>query len=286
MIRIKTLKEFEDFIKNQREQTSMSLGAIQLLFRGHALDKYQIVPTIARNYNYVDDILRFEKNLLSITKSKLIGNKLGSVTLHLPKTTDNYLYDWYLQFQLKHLEVPSRLIDFSMNELTALYFCLSNLDKHGEDGHVWIYPAIRDFSIFRDKNGKLKKIKDQQLYLSAGNNSKNVLAKINSLNPEKITLLHNSYIHDDWGSQIGERRKAAQNGKFIVKPNKTLLVPLENHAIGTMMQKLIIDGESKSDIYAELIEKYNFDDERVLPSIPEDTKELIKEIIYESKNKM
>jgi len=286
MVRIKSLDEYKKFIEEQRAQTSMSLGSINLLFRGHASDAYKIVPTIARNFKTVEEILKFEKNLLSLTKTKIVGNKLGSVTLNLPQSKDDFLYDWFLQFQSRHLEIPSRLIDFSMNEFTALYFCLSSLDKHGEDGHVWIYPSIKDFSIFTTKTRQLEKIESDHLHLTAGDTSKEILATINPRNPEKITLLHNSYVLDDWQAQIGERRKMAQFGKFVVKPNDTLLIPLENHMIGTMMQKLIIDGASKNKIYTELMANYNFDEERVLPEIPADTKTLIDEIISDAKNLM
>jgi len=84
MIRIKSLEEYKKFIEEQRTQNSMSLGSINLLFRGHASDAYKIVPTIARNFKTVEEILKFEKNLLSLTKAKIVDNKLGSVTLNLP----------------------------------------------------------------------------------------------------------------------------------------------------------------------------------------------------------
>lgn len=283
-MRIYTLKEYEDFAKDQLDQTSLSMGGIQLLFRGHALDSYKLLPSISRNQDSIEKILKFEANLSIELKSRIHNSYIGGVRLNLPSQQDDYLYDWYLQFQARHLEIPSRLLDWTTNYKMALYFALMNKNHRGKDGHVWIYPSFKDLSIIKNQASLVERFENEYLHLSAGDSDKEKLKHINPFAPEKITLVHNSFVTDDWENQVGERRRFAQNGKFIAKPNNLLLMPLENHLIRRLMQKVIIDGNSKENIYNELMDKYDAFEEKFLPVIPQDTKDLVREIILAASN--
>lgn len=248
------------------------------------MDSYEILPTIARGSLTTSEILNLENRLLEGLKNQISGNLLGSVNLHLPANNTGYLEDWYLQFQARHLEIPSRLIDWSMNEFTALFFAINNNKHFGIDGHVWVYPSIINPSNAKGDPNLIERLNNEYLHLNAGEHHKNVLSMINPLNPDKITVVHNSYILENWSSQIGERRRASQNGKFIVKPNNQILSPLNKNLIGHFMEKIIIDGKSKKSIFSHLLNQYNFEDERILPPIPEDTKLIIEKIIRDSKS--
>ena len=283
MTRITSLDQYKNHIDSIKQKYNYDWSNIHLLYRGHSLDSYEIIPTIARGSLTTSEILNLETRLLAGLKKQISGDQLGSVKLHLPTINNGYLDDWYLQFQARHLEIPSRLIDWSMNEFTALFFVLMNFNHFGIDGHVWVYPSIINPSNAIGDPNLVGRLINEYLHLNAGENHKNTLSMINPLNPDKITVVHNSYIIDKWSSQIGERRRVSQHGKFIVKPNNQILSPLNKNFIGQFMEKIIIDGTSKESIYNELLNQYNFNEERILPPIPKDTQDIIDKIIHEAK---
>ncbi|MBK8112870.1 MAG: hypothetical protein IPK46_22515 [Saprospiraceae bacterium] len=79
-------------------------------------------------------------------------------------------------------------------------------------------------------------------------------------------------------SQFAERRRAIQGGKFMILPNHLLSYPVEETIAGSMMHKIIIDGNSKAKILEEQKKCIIINDERVLVPIPTTTKILLNKI--------
>lgn len=289
--KIKSLSEFR--VRIQEIIDPISPANLHFLYRGHALNNYSILPTISRYGLSIDEILAFEKLIHETFKEKIENGKIGSVILHVPADVSNYLYDWYLLFQERHLELPSRLIDWTFDPLIALYFAVNDPKNHGKDGHVWIYPSIRDFNNIVGGDIQFAALlNDLYVHLNAGNEDKELMKTINPFSPEKITLLHNSYMMEDWSMQVGERRRASQRGKFTVSPNRRLMNAFENTNLGRLMRRIEIDGDYKAIILEELTDLFNLPadasslEEALLPEIPKDTKSIIDEIIEEAKIKL
>ena len=106
MIRITSLYQYKNHIDSIKQKYNYDWSNIHLLYRGHSLDSYEILPTIARGSLTNSEILNLENRLLAGLKNQISGNLLGSVKIHLPIFTNDYLEDWYLQFQARHLEYP------------------------------------------------------------------------------------------------------------------------------------------------------------------------------------
>ena len=88
-----------------------------LYFRGHGDSEYQIQPSVFRNKN----LLRNEAKLLDHFQSEL-PDQFSS-----DKSTIDRLV------RIQHYGVPTRLLDFTLNPLMALYFaCKDDPKKRGQ----------------------------------------------------------------------------------------------------------------------------------------------------------
>lgn len=285
-MKIRTLNEYKSIIARIRSKLPFPMSALQLLFRGHSKNAYQLLPTLCRHGFNEGKVLLFEKYLHNEFKSRIKDGSIGSTQLHIPNSND-YLDDWTLLFQERHLELPTRVLDWTTNEMVALYFALNNENHHGVDGHVWVLTSINSFSVFSEMNPELERIKKDYQHLNAGDKDIQLLSTIDPFSPDKIYLLHNSFKLDGWKNQIGEKRRFFQNGKFTVTPNDRISTLLENNIIGnSFMRKIEIDGASKNDILEELTSEHDFSDKITLPPIPKDTQEIIEEIIETAKEKV
>lgn len=278
-MKVSSLEDYESVISEIKDRfDSQFVGSpFHLLFRGHALESYKLLPTIARDKRSVDEILDLEKRIQQEFEKRMVDGYIGTVKLNFPQDCSSFYYKWCIQFQIRHLELPTRLIDWSMRPEVALFFAVSNPRHHGSDGHVWVHPSIKDFARLK-QNPTIERMKKEYLHLSAGFDDLNVLGNIDPFNPEKITLVHNSYSGSEFRKQIGEVRKARQAGKFTVSTNAKILVSLDKTFIGQNMIKIIVDGSAKQGILDKVLAKYPNLEEWLLPEIPHDTLVLLDEI--------
>lgn len=98
----------------------------EVWFRGHANVEWDLVPTIARERfteaNERDSIARFRRDAIQFLDRA---------------PTDEW--DWV--FLMRHYGVPTRLIDWTENPLTALYFALADFPRRNgrrRDGALWM----------------------------------------------------------------------------------------------------------------------------------------------------
>lgn len=111
-----------------------------LLFRGQSCDK-PLLPKIARLKESVTDLREFEKNIFSEFKRKC-----------LPYLKTIITNDWDLLALSQHYRLPTRLLDWTENPLTALWFaCVKDIPEN-EHGVVWMFAVPENCIIGVENN--------------------------------------------------------------------------------------------------------------------------------------
>lgn len=115
-------------------------GLTQLWYRGHSnAAEYKLVPSIARKYKYggksVDGFcLKQERNLLHRFRRRAypyVGGILG---------------EWEALFLARHHGLPTRMLDWAVSPLVALYFACSSTKNLDKPAKVWGIARIPDES--------------------------------------------------------------------------------------------------------------------------------------------
>ena len=183
--KITSYSQYREIVDQILDYTSMT--NLHSLFRGHELDFYTILPTLARNKYSTDEVLKLEMELFNNFKSSITNGYIGSTKIDTPNINNGYLEDWYLQFQARHLEIPSRLIDWTMDADVALFFAVQNENHYGKDGHVWFFPSSRNnYKNLDFPNQTLKKMfSEDYMHLNAGDGDQNILNTISPFQLEK-----------------------------------------------------------------------------------------------------
>jgi FRG domain-containing protein len=110
-------------------------------FRGVSSEKYELLPSVLRPD---DDGLLYKE-----------GGIYWSFKLYNSSYEQNHQsrFDWLTLMQ--HYDLPTRLLDWSENILTALYFASNNSHKYpNDDGKLYILNARRLNRIYRFKKDK------------------------------------------------------------------------------------------------------------------------------------
>ncbi|PSB43053.1 hypothetical protein C7B80_25515 [Cyanosarcina cf. burmensis CCALA 770] len=105
------------------------------VYRGQRRDR-SLLPKIARLTTYLP-ILQAEREMLEVFK-------LRSLPL-LEQHPDN---DWDWLTIMQHHGLATRLLDWSLNPLAALWFCVCKPPAENESGVVWLfYPDANDYAV-------------------------------------------------------------------------------------------------------------------------------------------
>lgn len=140
-VEIETIQDYLKLIKGYKENSLQNGDNIDFLFRGQTGD-YPLMPKLCR-LKPKGDLLVVERLLLQEfkrTNPLLIGQ-------HHP------LDDWDYLTLGQHFGLPTRLLDWSNNALTALWFATGQLNYQNEnkssDSLIWILMAA-DEDFHRD----------------------------------------------------------------------------------------------------------------------------------------
>jgi hypothetical protein len=106
---------------------NLSLNQTSFRFRGQADKTWKIKPSV---YRY-SDFYRYQTTLF---EKEILNAKPPSATP--PLTHTNYELEWLMVCQ--HYEVPTRLVDWSTDILSALFFACYGDDEMTEDGALYI----------------------------------------------------------------------------------------------------------------------------------------------------
>ena len=208
-------------------------------YRGHSLREYKLLPGLAR-YNF--EPLEFAQIEKCLYDGFLLGVENGEIdAVRRPfkyATDENAELKnlWYSLFQAQHLGLKTRLMDWSNSWETTLLFAVENEKHHGKDGSLWIY-FCQDENKFNDDK----------------------LGQITSQNPLEFKgdgMINSPiYLFDESFDIVGEKRMSRQYGRFWLQSIENSHIPLnEQPQFSKYIREIIIDGDSKAKIKAELSE--------------------------------
>lgn len=240
MITIKHYIHSIDDLETLRSSLLIRHPNSQPVFRGQAFD-WPLKPNLARNFNSGDEsrFLKTEKELINEFKSSITQNNL---TEHIYLFPENFAVDfrndWQWLIHAQHYELPTRLMDWSLDYHSALYFCTMDNKYINENGVLWVLLANKnnDFWIHQDLCFNINPI----------NHNDTIFAKIDF------------YPTDN----VGNKRRYNQKGNFIVQNEYNSLLPFENNPqYSNNLIKIIIHPDFKT----ELKEQYKNDRHFFLP---------------------
>lgn len=118
-----SLDDFFELINKELESSKFS-DCNYPVFRGHSNYSYELLPTILRDFSKSrKDLWTFENNLYCDFRS-LVGPRV------------KFQNSWQTLFAMRHEGIPTRLLDWTENIGTALFFALDS--KSLERPHIWI----------------------------------------------------------------------------------------------------------------------------------------------------
>lgn len=120
---MKTLNDFFNNVKTTLASPKFKDCEFPL-FRGHSDSRYTLLPTLIRDYKKTGmSVWCLENNLYADFRS-LVGPRVSF------KST------WEALYTMRHEGIPTRLLDWTENIGTALFFALSSSKLNGP--HIWV----------------------------------------------------------------------------------------------------------------------------------------------------
>jgi hypothetical protein len=150
---------------------------------------------------------------------------------------DEFLNDdqnsWNLLFQLQHLGIPTRLLDWSLKWEVALWFAVENEANDYVDGQFWVFSVPNNIHLTDTRNNFFEKnIKDIE-----------------------STYLINAPIYwsEELSEQVEEIKRQRQFGKFSISSFDKSVIPLEDQPeINQYIEKYCIPSKVKKEIRRRL----------------------------------
>lgn len=121
-------KSFVDFLDEIISIIDRERDCEILFFRGHSCNQWSLLPSLLRNG---DKSLNYFEQALYYDFISNAGSLLGSVNKK----------SWELIFLMQHNGLPTRLLDWSENFATALFFALDSNEV--SDPEIWILNPIK-----------------------------------------------------------------------------------------------------------------------------------------------
>lgn len=224
-------------------------------FRGQGSD-WPIKPGIVRNDKIpVSEILEKEKNLFNDFISSLDPD--FKLQKHSKQGDYEFAQKWINLFQAQHLELKTRLTDWSQDFNHALLFAtMDKNEKHSDEkGVVYIYKCPRNLLINFNNDEQLKNLDKDPFGL------------------DKFYLIkHYSQFDDDYFETIGEIRRFRQHGSFLISPSNKILTAIEDvDYIKPHLEKIYISPNLKKEIQENYLAKnlsdYLFDTQNEIKNV-------------------
>lgn len=117
LLNIGTVNTLINNLRHIQEQLKDKLKGVSIFYRGHANKDWTLTPGVYRS----DSAIKMEDYLVH------------DLIRHCPMEFNNCNSSFEKLVKMQHYELPTRLLDISMNPLVALYFAAaSEKDKDGE----------------------------------------------------------------------------------------------------------------------------------------------------------
>lgn len=244
----------------------------QLWYRGHVQESFDLLPTITREKGGLQLNPLFETAFLSKFKSAAIAyvEKLPKFPLN-----DDVNAYWNWLFILRHYGLPARILDWSRDALTGLFFATNPEDPcltPGVNAAVWLLNPVRlnesfSFHSFL-KPGYIPSVEEPSFNLFFGPESD----ILNTLKPAAAI------------GPLNTTRIVAQRGTFTVFPRvKTLLALNKFEDSDKYLTKIMIDCNSIDKIQTQL-RHYGITRLALYPDMESIASEVFQEVIDEGIN--
>jgi hypothetical protein len=247
-------------------------GDCGLWYRGQAQHSFDLLPTITRKRQGLQLNPLFETAFLS--KFKSLATPFVERMPAFPLNADLTSY-WSWLFMLRHYGLPARILDWSKDALTGLFFATdaedSSLTK-GVDAAVWILNPVRlneEFSFHSFlKPGYIPSVEEPTFNLFFGPES-------DILNTQKPAAAI---------GPLNTTRIVAQRGTFTVFPRVKTLTALNLFEDATYyLQKINIAWESFPNIQTQL-RHYGITKLSLYPDMETIATEVFQEVLDEGIN--
>lgn len=243
-----------------------------------------------RKVNTVEQTLELEQVTFRLFKGILHKGELPQLPFRMIPVTatpmeHSNLPIWYQLIQMRHLGLPSRFLDWSMQYDTALYFACAS--KKEEDGHLWILPIPASWTNGSNKEAEayLKDFRNNVISISAGDEAQKAINELSPFGLAKYVFGHFPGFIEDLKDNLAERRRVLQGGKFICFPDHSLDLPLEASIFGRLMRKVTIPASAKEGILDEL-DELGVNKNRLLSQVDESVEVFIKEMVDQAKSSL
>lgn len=258
---VATISDFVSAIEAGFEETPL------LWFRGQRNYDWELRPSLHRpdlKLLREDSVLSAESQALSLFRQRSIPY---IETLFIDRGNISV---WNYLFLMQHFGIPTRLLDWTENALTALYFAVSDAvekNNEGEDAVVWILsPNVWNMHVFRGGAPVNYVLSPSDSELSGWS------PNTRSMNTAPVA------IYGDYNS----RRIALQQGTFIVFGNSLSSMDHFHSEFGMpeeSLAKIRIPNQCLSDLYKSL-RRFGFREANIYPDmsgLSKDINILIKE---------
>lgn len=263
--RVKSVEEYLNAVDKAYKLICPTTGRCELWYRGQNqpanLTSFNLEPSIARRgRNPLMEII-----YLSKFKSYAIPFVQELPSFPIPNGQAAY---WHWLFMMQHYGVPTRLLDWSRDALTGLFFALDGrgVNDIGKDAAVWILNPVRlneafSFHYFV-KPGYIPNVDEEVVDLYFGPNAQ-ILA--NKKPAAVIGPLNNPHI-------------VAQRGVFTVFPHDREIIPLNLFSdASNYLLEICVDAKSIPSISTEL-EHYGVTRFTLYPDITEVARQINLEV--------
>lgn len=222
-------------------------------FRGAGSSEYSLSPSIHRNPSIIsgEALFEMEEKFLSRFKERSI-----------PYLTHRLTDEWELLFLMQHYGMPTRLLDWTENPLTALFFGVSSAIRNSagdpeNDVAVWVLSPVRwNETIFANRSYRGGALSPSDAMISQSYKPGGDLRYINEY-PVAILGIHNSprIVAQRgsfclFGKSLDPMETIFANGTFNQDTLKKLIIPRER--VNGLLKQLIGMGVSDAAVYPDL----------------------------------
>lgn len=231
------IKELENISNSYK-----SIGCISSFYRGHSKINYQLLPNISRKEKDNKLVLTKEKNILFEFESSIIMKKFKNELNEFSISDNQYFKNCNNLIQAQHLEIHTRLLDWSEDFDIAKYFCAnSNIN---EFGRIWIYCCLDD-SIINFADEIIKE-------------------NIFDIKAHKM-MKFPSFFDNKNESNTAELRRYRQSGAFMIFPSENIIKPFKKRNCDTILDEIIISPKLKEEIRIHLKKLPFYKEENLFP---------------------